>query len=125
MTATKKCVNMDDDTDCHDEVNNSEPSIVAATRVAYYEFLDYIGGGTEDYRPGKIKEVESKIVHEGTSLKINFEIDYITDGVTMDCVAIVLENLEKEFDVDDVTCECCLDEGASKIINVTEYNVPQ
>lgn len=104
---TEKSVNTDD---CVYTVNTSKSRMVAATRLAYDEFIDFLGGLTEYFRPGEIKEVESRnIENEGTRFKIKFEIDYIPDGVTMDCVTIVLEYLANTFEVQNVTCDCCVE----------------
>lgn len=119
MSTTEESVILDDIKGGFHRVNTSEERVVAATQVAYDELIEFIGGIKENFSPGKINYAKSGIIdNQGTQFKINFEIFYVPTGNTMNCVAVVLENSKKAFEVKNVSCECCNEEDDSKITNV-------
>lgn len=100
---------------CFHKLRNVEERVVTATQFAYDEFIDYIEGNEEDFNLGEINKAESEFIEsEGTYFKITFEIDYIPNQDIMECDTTVLQNLEKAYEVQNVTCDCCLDQYASE-----------
>lgn len=94
------------------EVRTNEERAVAAVHIAYDEYTTFLQGIINDLRLrlGVINKAEKEILeHEGILYKINFEIVYVPAGDTMDCNALILENLAKAFDVKNVSCDCCQD----------------
>lgn len=117
---------MTDNSGCLHEARTNEQRVTAAVQLAYDVFMEYIEAIKDDFRLGEINNAETKIIENvGTYFKINFEIGFLPVRDTLDCVTIVLESLDKSYDVINVICDCCLDQDTSALSNVIENNDPQ